>query len=160
MKCSVKIDEKLQKELNEQTWLNGLIFTIIGAIGLGLYFVVGAFIDNVFIDMLVWVFSFLLVYGIMFLVLVRRINKKSISSNMTDDIELFEEYLIESTRKNDEVVSTSKFYYKDLFKIRETENYLFLYPNKVSAVPIPKKAFSPEEFSTIKVWVNSAKVKK
>ena len=160
MKCSVKIDEKLQRELNEKTWLNGLIFTIIGAIGLGLYIVIGTFVESIILDMLLWVFAFLFAYGIFMLILVKMTNKKSVNNNLTDEIELFEEYLIESTQKNDEVVSTNKIYYKDLLKIRETENFLFLYPNKISAVPIPKKAFTTEEISTIKVWVNSAKVKK
>ena len=159
MKCSVKIDEKLQKELNEKTWLNGLIFTIIGAIGLGLYIIIGTFIENIILEIFLWVFAFLLAYGVFILILVKMTNKKSVNNNLTDEIELFEEYLIESTRKNDEVISTNKIYYKDLLKIRETENFLFLYPNKVSAVPISKKEFTSEEFSTIKLWVNSAKVK-
>ena len=77
----------------------------------------------------------------------RKLNKKLEQQENED----FDKYLEKVKEEN---------IIEEPIKIKETDNYLFLYPNKVSAVPIPKKEFSPEELSTIKVWVNSAKVKK
>ena len=161
MKCTVKVDEKLQKELNESIWIKSLIALIVGAVGLAIYIVVGVFVeDNLFWDIFLWVMAILFGYGLTMLVTIKKTNKKSVLNNFTDDIELFEDRVEETIKKGDDIISTTKHYYKDLFKIRETENYLFLYPNKMGAVPVPKKAFSPEEFSKIKLWVNSAKAKK
>ena len=71
---------------------------------------------------------------------------------------LNEEFMEVSSIKNGEVIGTSKIYYKDLVKVKETENYLFLYPNKTQAFAISKK-ISTEELSLLKVWVHSSKVK-
>ena len=41
LKCSVKIDQNLQRELNEKAWIYSLISLIVGAIGLLSYIIVG-----------------------------------------------------------------------------------------------------------------------
>ena len=97
--------------------------------------------------------------GLTIFVSINKVNKNASAKNMTDNIELQENFLVEETVVNNEAVSTNKVYYKDILKIKETENYLFLYINKASAVPIPKKEFSCEEFSQIKFWVNADKIK-
>lgn len=159
-KCLVKIDEKLQREINEKSWLINLILTIVGSIGLGVYIVVGAFVDYAWMDIILWVFAIIFGYGLVMIITIRKINKKSASNNFTNEIELSEDSVSLSTLKNDEIIGTLKTYYKDLVKIRETENYLVLHINKQSAIPVPKKEFKPEELSTIKLWINSAKQKK
>ncbi|MBQ8615034.1 MAG: YcxB family protein [Clostridia bacterium] len=160
MKCSVKIDEKLQKELNEKLWLNSLISLIVGAIGLGAYIVIGIFFESFWLEMLLWVCAFAFGIGLSMLIAVNKVNKKASQNNHVDEMEFFEDHFIGTTTKNGEVIATNKVYYKDLLKIRETENYIFLYMNTAAAAPVPKKEFSPEELSTIKLWVNSAKIKK
>ena len=159
-KCSVKIDESLQKEVNEKMWITSLIATIVGAIGLGAYIVLATFFDNFLLDILLWVMAFIFGFGVVYLVIIRKINKKSVSNETTDELEIYEEYIDLSTIKNNEVVVTLKTYYKDLLKVKEIKNYLLLYINKSGALAIPKDAFTPEEFSTIKLWVNSARMKK
>ena len=159
-KCSVKIDESLQKEVNEKMWITSLIATIIGAIGLGAYIVLEVFFESLLLDILLWVMAFTLGFGITYLIIIKKINKKSITNDTTDELEIHEEYVDLSTVKNNEVIVTLKTYYKDLYKVKEIKNYLLLYINKSGALAIPKDAFTPEEFSTIKLWVNSARMKK
>ena len=159
-KCSVKIDESLQKEVNEKMWITSLIATIVGAIGLGAYIVLATFFDNFLLDILLWVMAFIFGFGVVYLIIIRKINKKSVSNETTDELEIYEEYIDLSTIKNNEVVVTLKTYYKDLLKVKEIKNYLLLYINKSGALAIPKDAFTPEEFLTIKLWVNSARMKK
>ncbi len=158
-KCSVKIDLDLQKEVNRKSFISNLVMTILGAVGLGFYIVFSLFFESVILEVFLWISAFMLAYGIMLMIMINLTNKKSASNNYIDNIELVEDYLIISTIKNEEVISNSKVYYKDLTKIRETENYLLLYINRASVVPIPKRSFSPEDYSKIKVMVYSAKQK-
>ena len=65
-KCSVKIDESLQKEVNEKMWITSLIATIVGAIGLGAYIVLATFFDNFLLDILLWVMAFIFGFGVVF----------------------------------------------------------------------------------------------
>ena len=159
-KCSVKIDESLQKEVNEKMWLTSLVSTIIGAIGLGAYIILEVFFESILLDIFLWVMAFSLGFGITYLIIIRNINKKSVTNETTDELEIYEEYINLSTIKDNEVIVSMKTYYKDLMKVREIKNYLLLYLNKSGALAIPKDAFTPEEFSTIKLWVNSARMKK
>ena len=59
-KCSVKVNESMQKELNEKIWIYSLISLIIGSIGLVSYIIVGTFFDNIWINILLWIFLWLL----------------------------------------------------------------------------------------------------
>lgn len=159
-KCSMVLDIKLQRELNERNWLISLISLIVGSIGLGVYIVIATFYENYFLELMLWVCAFAFGYGLVFLILIKKINKKAAQRNITISLEINEDLVIENDLKEGEVISTNKVYYKDLMKVRETENYLILYVNKASAVPILKSAFTPEELSTIKLWINGAKIKK
>ena len=159
LKCSVKIDENLQKEINKKMWITSLILTIVGSIGLGLYIILGSFFEHVLLELLLWVTAFMFGFGLTFLITINKTNAKAASNGLIDEIELFEEYSNITTIKNEEVIATAKIYHKDLIKIKETENYLVLYVNKASAIAIPKKQFNPQDYSTIKLWVNQAKLK-
>lgn len=159
-KCSVKVNQQMQKELNEKLWRYSIISVIVGALGILAYIIFGGADDSIWWDMFLWSFAFFFGFGIIMLFTVKKVNKNSVERNIVDEIELNETYLTETITKNGEVIATNKHYCKDFLKIRETENYLFLYVNKASAVPVLKSAFSPEELSTIKLWVNSEKIKK
>lgn len=159
-KCSVKIDENLQKEINQKMWVTSLILTIVGSIGLCVYIILGTFFENIFLELFLWCVAFMFGFGLVFLITINKTNKKASGLNITDEFEINEEFVNLTTMKNNGVISTAKIYYKDIIKIRETENYLVLYLNKASALTIPKKSFSEEDYSTVKLWVYSAKQRK
>ena len=158
-KCSVKIDENLQKEINRKMWIYSLILTIIGLVGLCVYVVLSVKYDNAWTETLLWVMAFSFGFGISFIVSIKKTNKKVSMNNYTDNLEINEEYIFATTTKNEDVISTIKIYYKDLIKIKETERFLVLYVTKINALIIPKNSFNPEEISTIKLWIYSAKKK-
>lgn len=158
MKCTVKIDENLQKELNFKSWLIYLIFTIIGSVGLLAYIVIGMFTESQVLEFILWISAFAFAFGIVMILSIKKINKKAIANGFIDTLEFEQDFCIEKTSKNDEVISTLKVYYKDLIKLRETKNYLFLYVNQAGAIPLPKNAFSNEEFETIKSWIDNARL--
>jgi len=160
MKYSVKVDRELQEEVNKTLKRNCLIMVIIGAIGLVAYIAISMFIEHFLLEIFLWIFAGLLGVGVCLLIVINKTNKKAADNNFIGEYELFEEYLIVNTFKNDEQISTIKLYYKDVIKIKETENYIFLYPNKQIAYPIAKKKLLPEELSMVKLWINAARLKK
>lgn len=152
-KCSYSVDLKMQKEINAKTSLFSLVFTIISSIGLIVYIFLPN--ENYYTELLLWSSSIIFGFSIVLYINLKRINKKTSKNNFINEVELNEDHLVSKSTQNGELISTIKVYYKDLLKIRETTNYLVLYVNKVSAVPIPKQDFSSEELSTIKVWIAS-----
>ena len=160
MKCVVNINLKIQKELNYSMWIKGVVFTIIGSLGMLSYIAITMFIENVWMEVFLWVMAFIFAIGLIYLISIKKTNKQVLQANIKSEIDIQEEFVTFSSIKNNEIVSTNKCYYKDLIKIKETDNYLFLYINKFSAIPIPRNSFSAEEYSLIKLWVNSSKIKK
>ena len=120
----------------------------------------GSVFEWLWLDFVLWIGAILFAWGLTMFITVNKVNKKSTSRNLIDEIEFNEEYFEEKIMKNNEVIATNKRYYKDLIKIKETENYIFLYSSRASATPVYKKAFSPEELTLIKVWANASKIKK
>ena len=153
-KCAVEIDEDLQKEANEKVWIISLTSAIIGVVGLISYIILSIFFKSIWLTLLLCVMAFAFGFGIVYMFVINRINKKSVNKESTDELEIFEDYIDLKTIKNGEVIVTLKTYYKDLFRIRETKNFLFLYINRSSALAVPKKVFTPEEYLTIKGWAS------
>lgn len=159
-KCSFKLDEKVQKELNKNIWLTAIICAIVGAAVLCVYIISVVFhFAKYFVDFLP-IGMFLLVFGGLMLFIVYRTNSISVKRNLFEELEINEDHLVEKISKNNEVVATNKFYFKDFTKIKETKNFLFLYMNVSGAVPISKNAFSNEDFAKIKALINNARYKK
>lgn len=78
MKCTVKIDEKLQKELNFKSWLIHLITTIVGIVGLLAHIVISMFSESKLLEFLLWISAFVFVYGLIMLLVIKKINKKQL----------------------------------------------------------------------------------
>ena len=160
MKFSCEINEEVQKEVNKTSKFYSILSLVIGAIGIFAYIVISVFVEHVILDILLWVFAFLLVFGILFLVSINKVNKTTVDKKMIDEYELFETYLTVDSFQNGEKIVSIKTYYKDIIKIKETENYLFLYPNKQGAYPVPKSKLSSEELDKLKQWLKAEMNKK
>ena len=159
MKCSVEINEKVQTELNATIKRNSIIFIVIGAILISINIILSVCVgNNYWFDVILWIGALLFAFGLIYLLTVNKLKKQVAKDNSICNYEFEEEYMNIATSKNGEVVSNVKFYYKDIVKIKESENYWFLYPNKTAAYPIEKSKLTPEELSTLKMWVQSARI--
>ena len=58
------------------------------------------------------------------------------------------------TINNGEDVGTTKIYYKEIVKRKESKNYFFLYPNNVNAFPIAKSELSEDELKEVRKLLN------
>ena len=160
MKYSIEINESLQNELNKKVKQNCKLAIIIGIIGLAFYIAVSMFFEHFFLEILSWIFIAFAGGGIGLLIVVNRTNKKACERKLTAEYELFEDYMVVVSQKDGIEISTMKLFYKDVIKIKETENYIFLYADKQTAFPIQKNKLTPEELSTARLWINAHKTKK
>ncbi|MBQ7798145.1 MAG: YcxB family protein [Clostridia bacterium] len=154
MKCSCEINQEVQIELNKKAKRNSIIALIVGLVGLLVYICIPTSVEYFLLEILLWVSSFIFVFGIVFLVTINKANKKVIANKITAEFELEEGYMIVNSIKNGEQINSSKVYYKDIVKIRETEHYIFLYPNRQMAYPLPKSKLTNEEVTTLRSWLN------
>ena len=159
MKCSIEINEKVQVELNSTIKRNSIISLVIGCIAIALYVILSVFIEDSFwLTYMLWIGAILFAFGLIYLLTVNKLKKQVAKDNSICNYEFEEEYMNVETIKNGEAISNVKFYYKDIVKVKETESYWFLYPNKTAAYPIEKTKLTPEELSTLKMWVQSARI--
>lgn len=159
-KCFVKLDEKVQKEMNKNLWILSLITFIVGCCGLISYVVIAYFFINLWVDIFLLISFITFVVGLTFFISVNWLNKKTLVDNYILELEIYEKYFVSTTLKEDNVVASININYEDVIKFKETKKYLFMFLSKKVAVPILKSEFSKEEISLIKVWVNSSKIKK
>ena len=158
MKCKSEINAIMLKELNAKMKILYLIFLIIGSVGVGTYIVLAVIFDSVpGLDYLLICSSAYFAIGIVLLVTMKRSTKKQLAENKYDEYEFLEDCIVAKGYKNNEHIATVKYKYDGFVKIKETEHYLFLYPNKFFALGVPKDQFKKEEFEQIveKVKVNN-----
>ena len=141
MKHKIEINENMQKELDKKIKLLGIVFFIVGLIGIIMYITIGTIMETeiTILEYLLYVFAFCLVYGILIIFLTNKNLKNAKNLKAENEYEFLEDSFTVSTIKNNEVIATEKVYYKDIFKLKETENYLFVYKNRLSAFPIKKQ---------------------
>ena len=78
----------------------------------------------------------------------------SANGETKNNYEFFNEYFAVESVKNGEIIGTSKLKYTDLYKIKLTKNYIFLYINKVSVYPIKISNLTKDEQNTLKQFLN------
>lgn len=154
MKCKIEINENVQKELNAKTKLICIILFIFGCIGLLAYISLGTiFGDNFYLNILLLVASIMFGFGIIYLLAIKKTKKKQLEHKIVAEYEIFENYIIEKITRDNEDFSTAKYSYKQFVKIKETQNYLFLFPNNFSALAVPKNQLTQNDFETFKKWI-------
>ena len=164
MKNICESDKYMQLELNKNAKKGGLKVVIISIICLIVVVLFSREPQGAMLYVLLTLSIFLLLFGILLIFMVNRAVKKAIK-NSEENKTIFESELDETSIyiiniTNGEQVGSSKSYYKDLVKVVETANYIFLYPNLQMAYPISKKNMSQEDIATIKNWINIARVPK
>ena len=139
---------------------NCIISIIVGLIGLIAYIIISTFKEMFILEVLLWIFAVLFGVGLVLLLTINKAIKKADETKIICECEFDEEFMIVDAIKNNEQISSSKVYYKDIIKIKETTNYIFLYPNRQMAYPIKKDTISSSELSILKVIISSAIAKK
>ena len=160
MKSSVKVDEKVIKQLNSNILKNGLIWTISTVSIILTYIMVAVFLNKNTNALILSLMALVLAVGILLLWCYFKIKRDTLKENRTNEVEFFEEYLESHIIKNEQVVATQKINYNEIVKIKETEDYIFIYPTINNAFVVEKKQFSNQELVEIKLLIYKNNPKK
>lgn len=153
MKSTVKVDEKVMKEFNSSMLKKGLIWTISSASITLIYIIVTVFLNKNINALILSLMACFLAVGILLLWCYFKIKRDTLKENRTNEVEFFEEYLESHVIKNEQVVATQKVNYNEIIKIKETEDYIFIYPVINNAFVVDKKQFSSQELVEIKLLI-------
>lgn len=160
MKYRCEINKQVQTELSKTAKRNSIISLVVGIIGLLAYIIISTFKEMFVLEILLWAFAVMFALGLVMLITINKLIKKASENKLICECEFDEEFMNVTAIKNEEQISYSKVYYKDLIKIKETENYVFLYPNKQMAYPVQKRDIPSNELSILKLKIASAITKK
>lgn len=147
-----KLNEEMQKELTRPALITYFIMMIIGIVGLLAYIIIGV-ATNANVEFLL-AFSIPFGMGLVFYLTIKKQLRQVVNSTKVNVYELNEDYMNIKTINNGEDVGTTKFYYKEIVKRKESKNYFFLYPNNVNAFPIAKSELSEDELKEVRKLLN------
>lgn len=141
--CKTPFTTDMQKELNHTRYVWGVVLTAIGLVGVSAFLVVAfcfPYLDYLFTAL---IFSFLpLIFGGMIVWSCIRQVKIVSRMNIINTYDFAPDFVVITTIRNGETIGLMKVYYTELKKVKETENYLFLYQNPTSAFPVKKSEFN------------------
>ncbi len=142
MQIRTKIDGKMQKELLMWQIVCSWILLGIGIAGLVVYIAVGVALDLKENYAILVPCSVVFAVGLVFVVSFNKIVKNAEVINKTNIYTFSQEFMQIETEYHGEIQESSKLYYSDILKIKETKNYIFVYPDSTKAFPIEKKNVS------------------
>lgn len=142
MQIRTKIDGKMQKELLMWQIICSWILLGIGTAGLIVYIGVCVGLDLKENYPLLISCSIVFAVGLVFVVTYNKIVKNAEVINKTNIYTISQEFMQIETEYHGEIQESTKLYYSDIFKIKETKNYIYVYPDTTKAYPIEKKNIS------------------
>lgn len=143
------------KKMYDELFNNSVIICgvecVVGAVFLSLYIIM-YILSNSQVLYLLYCGVFLFVFGLLLTIvtLKQKNNQIKKDKNKVETIIFNEDHMLTSLKDKTEITATEKVYYKNIIKIRETKNYLFLYPNRAVAYPISKNELKHNEIEQIK----------
>lgn len=142
MQIRTKIDGKMQKELIMWQIVCSWILLGIGIAGLVVY--IGVYVGLNLKENYPLLISCSIVFavGLVFVVSFNKIVKNAEVINKTNIYTISQEFMQIETEYHGEIQESSKLYYSDILKIKETKNCIFVYPDSTKAFPIEKKNVS------------------
>ena len=143
------IDEKAQKALSKGVIIFCIVSLVLGSVGLLLYIGLTMFFENIYLDILL-LFCIPFSLGLVYIIMINKNIKTMAKSNITNEYEFNIDHIFVTSYKNGEQVGTQKVYYKDVFKTRETDEYIFIYVNRISAFILKKSNATTEQLTIIK----------
>lgn len=139
MQIRTKIDGKMQKELlKTQIVLSWVLFGV-GLAGLVAYIGVSLFVDFEENYPLIVVCSMFFAIGLIFGISYNKLVKNAETINKSNIYTFSQEFMQIETEYHGEIEDKTKLYYSDILKVKETKNYIFIYPDTTKAFPIEKK---------------------
>lgn len=148
IKIKSVVDEKAQKSLAKHSLILYIVILAIGVAGLLGYVIWSLYPDSEASSVLL-IFALPLVVGLVMLLSLKQNVKKMAQNNYVNEYEFDEEYFCVATYQDGEVKGTHKVYYRELHKVRENDEYIFLYLNSKSAYIVAKSDATAEDLAEL-----------
>ena len=145
MEVRTSLDERMQKELLKTPIICCWIIIIFGGISLILT-IAAAIFDKKLDSILLIATAVFLVMGIALLISFNKTIQSFQKTNRENVYTFYDEYVEVKTIYHDEVSGSSKLYYSDIFKVKETKSFIFIYLNPQQAFPILKENVSDLDY--------------
>ena len=149
--CETKMTKDVATELMHPVKVWAIVLTSVGGAGVFIWLasaIAFKYELNLYFGLVFWL---ALVIGIIYFVLIgatKRNNEKTVNS--VNEYEFYDQFFIIKSTQNGEVLANIKSYYNTMLKVRETKNYIFIYPNKALAYPVAKSALSEENMTSLR----------
>ena len=145
MEVRTSLDERMQKELLKTPIICCWIIIIFGGVSLILT-IASAIFDKKLDSILLIATAVFLVMGIALLISFNKTIQSFQKTNRENVYTFYDEYVEVKTMYHDEVSGSSKLYYSDIFKVKETKSFIFIYLNPQQAFPILKENVSDLDY--------------
>ena len=145
MEVRTFLDERMQKELLKTPIICCWIIIIFGGISLILTIVAAIFDKKLDTILLIATVAFLIM-GVVLLISFNKTIQSFQKTNRENVYTFYDEYVEVKTMYHDEVAGSSKLYYSDIFKVKETKSFIFIYLNPQQAFPILKENVSDLDY--------------
>lgn len=150
------LNEKVQIELTKKNKMLSTIALIVGALGL-IAFVVCSTVWESKIFGLLLLFAFPFTFGLISIISINKNIKNFKLHNIINNYQFNEDHFIVKSFNGNEQIGMSKINYTNILKLKETETFIFIFANRISAYPIIKQTISASELDTIKSLIAKAK---
>lgn len=148
-----KIDIEVQRELSKKSYNIAFVAMIIGAIGLLAYIIVGTIYELPILDIML-IFAIPFAFGLVYMIAIKKLLKKVEEIDSVNEYTFNETFFEVNTIRNGESVGSAKIYYKELYKSKETINFVFMYLNKTAAIAVAKKNLTSDELIILRSLLN------
>lgn len=146
-----KLTKFMLKEHNKKIKTLYIILMWVGIAGLLSYIGVSLFIETSWLDYLLYVSSILFGFGIVITVSLNMAENRQDKLNQLNKYVFYEDYIeITSIEDDTRNLGTVKQYYDKIVKVKETKNYLFLYINRISFLPVIKNSLSEANLTILR----------
>ncbi len=149
-----KIDNAAQKALSKKTMITYLVMLIIGSIGLFSYMVFASIYINKYLYILL-IFAIPFSIGFVCYITLNSSIKDISKCQFTNKYEFDKNFFNVITIKEGNEIGKQKINYKDIYKVKETKEYIFIYINKLDAYIIKKSNTDNNTIINIKILINS-----
>ncbi len=150
------LNEKVQIELTKKNKMLSIVALVVGAIGLVAFVILSTMFENKLFGILL-IFAFPFTFGLISVISINKNIKNFKLHNITNNYQFNEDYFIVKSFNGTEQIGMSKINYANIYKLKQTETFLFIFANRVSAYPIIKAAITSEELSKLESLILNAK---
>ena len=127
-------------------WVLNLVFEI--AYGIPM-------LDDVQSELVSFLGLLCLFLGIFISYRIRKSYKAYNGDGKVNEYEFTEEHMTVRCTCGEEIIADVKCPYDEIVKLKESENYFFLFVNDITLYPVDKAGMLPEEQATLRAYVNA-----